>query len=153
MATGRYPLALVIPDGEKAASRGDREVGLPLGLGLIDVSVEHERSAESHPAVGRADIEDVTGVAVAGVAGTVDVMNHAIEGGRLTPALVTPVSGAVVHGGEGTRSATTGCVKGGTNIGVSPCIAAVSGPVETVGTGGEAAGPLVHGSDVNGACA
>src|SRR5439155_9255419 len=33
LATGRCPLSLVVPDDEEAAVRGDRKIGLPLGLG------------------------------------------------------------------------------------------------------------------------
>src|SRR5205814_9031314 len=126
---------LVIPDGENAATRGDRYIGLPLGLVGLDVGIEHEGGAEGDPAVGGADVEDIGGVAVGGVAGVVDVVNHAVEGGRLTPALVSPVIGAVVHGGEEARSATAGGGEAGTGVGEGPGVPAVSGLVETVGTG------------------
>ena len=125
LATGRCPLSLVVPDGEEAAIRGDRKIGLPLGLGGIDIGVEHEGSAKGHPAVRGADVEDVAGVAVASVARGIDVVNYAVEGGRLTPAHVSPVSRVAVHGGEVARRTTAGAIEGGAGVGVGPSVAAV----------------------------
>src|SRR5439155_23136740 len=133
----------------EAAVGGDRKIGLPLGLGGIGIGVEHEGSAKGHPAVGGADVEDVAGVAVAGVAGGIDVVNYAVERGRLTPAHVSPVSGVAVHGGEVARSATAGAIEGGAGVGVGPGVAAVGGPKDEVRARSEAPAAFVHAGDIH----
>ena len=62
-------------------------LGMPLRLGGIRVGVQLERRTEGHAAVGGADVKDVAGVTVTGVAGGIDEANDMVEGGRLTPAL------------------------------------------------------------------
>ena len=94
LTAGRCPWCLVIPRGEEGASFADREVGHPLRLGGLRVGVQLEGRAEGHAAVGGADVKDVAGITVTGVAGGIDEANDVVEGGRLTPALVSPVSGA-----------------------------------------------------------
>src|SRR6266446_6357748 len=106
LATGCYPRCLDIPDGEEGATWADRKVGLPLRLGRVSVAVELEWGTEGHPAIGGPDVEDVAGIAGAGVARGIDVMNDVVECGRLAPAHVSPVSGVVIHGGKVAREAT-----------------------------------------------
>ena len=118
LATGCYPRRLVIPGGEEGACVTDRKVGLPLRLGVVGVGVQLEWRAKGHPAVGGADVKDVAGVAVTGVACGIDKANYVVEGSRLTPAHVPPVSGAGVHVGEEARSAAPGAREGGTGVGV-----------------------------------
>ena len=48
---------------------------MPLRLGGISVGVQLERRTEGHAAVGGADVKDVAGVAVTGVAGGIDEAN------------------------------------------------------------------------------
>src|SRR4029079_8981851 len=91
---------LVIPPGEKRASFADREGVHPLCLGGLCVGVQLEGRAESHAAVGGADVKAIAGVTIAGVARGINEAHDVIEGGWLTPALVSPVSGAAVHAGE-----------------------------------------------------
>src|SRR5258705_4777431 len=93
LTAGRCPWCLVIPRGEEGTSFADREVGLPLRLGGIGVGVQLERRAEGQAAVGGADVKDVAGVTVTGVARGIDEGNDMAKGGRLTPALVSPLSG------------------------------------------------------------
>ena len=149
LATGRCPRCLVIPRGEESASFADREVGLPLRLGGISVSVQLERRTEGHAAVGGADVKDVAGVTVTGVAGGIDEGNDMVKGGRLTPALVSPVSGAGVHGGEEARCAASGARELRAGVGVGPGNAAIGGAVHLVGPIGEAPIELVHAGDVH----
>src|SRR5439155_4305757 len=78
--------ACVIPHREDSATRADRQVRLPLRTGS-GIGVQLERRTEGHAAVRGADIIDVAGVA-AGAVLTIDVVNHVINGGRLTPAHV-----------------------------------------------------------------
>src|SRR4029450_12322107 len=103
LATGRYPWRLVVPDGEQRAIGGDRDVGLPLGLGRLGITVELEWSAKGPPAVSRTNVKNVARVAGHGVGGGIDVVDHAVESGGLTPAHMPPVSRAAVHAGEVTR--------------------------------------------------
>ena len=149
LATGRCSRCLVIPRGEEGASFADREVGHPLGLGGLDVGVQLERRTEGHAAVGGTDIKDVAGVTRTGVARGIDEANYVVEGGRLTPAHVPPVSGAGVHRGEEARSATAGARERGARVGVGPGVAAVGGTVDLVGPVGEAATHFVHAGDVH----
>ena len=70
---------------------------MPLRLGVVGIGVQLERRAEGHAHVGGANVKDVAGVAVTGVAGGIDKANYPVVGGRLTPAHVSPVSGAGIH--------------------------------------------------------
>src|SRR6267378_2167006 len=120
LATGRYPWRLVIPRGEESSSFADREVGAPLRLGGLRVGVQLERRAEGHAAVGGADVKDVAWIAVTGVAGGINVANDVVEGGRLTPALVSPVSGAAVHAGEKAGCGSAGARESRAGVGIGP---------------------------------
>jgi hypothetical protein len=100
LATRSCPLSLVIPDGEEAAIRIDRNIRLPLGLGRIGVGVKLERSAEGNSPIGGANVEDIARVTGGSVAGGIDVVNDTVERGRLAPTHVSPVRRVVEHGGE-----------------------------------------------------
>src|SRR6266540_583969 len=114
LTTGRYSRCLVVPHGEERACFADRQVRLPLRLGGLGVAVELEGGTEGHAAIGRADVEDVAGVVVAGV-----------QGGRLTPAHVPPVGGAIVHASEVARIGAVRTLEGGPRVGVGPGVTAV----------------------------
>src|SRR5436189_4669567 len=101
LTTGRHARRLVVPGGEKGACVTDREVGLPLRLGSIGIAVELKWRAKGHALVGGTDVIDVAGVAA--VFFSIDEANYAVVSGRLTPAHVSPVSGAGVHRAEEAR--------------------------------------------------
>src|SRR5215208_5645 len=149
LTTGRCPRGLVIPRGEESASFADREVRHPLGLGGLDVGVQLERRTESHATVSGTDIKDVARITRSGVTGGINVANYMVECGRLTPAHVPPVSRTGVHRGEEARSAAPGAIEGRPCVGVGPGVAAVSGTVDFVGSGGKAATHLIHACDVH----
>src|SRR4029434_936268 len=94
LTTGRHARRLVVPGGEEGACLADRKVRLPLGLGCVGIAVQLEWRAKGHTHVGGANVEDIAGVAVARVASSIDVADYAVDGGRLTPAHVSPVSRA-----------------------------------------------------------
>ena len=83
-------LAPVIPRREEGAGRADRDVRLPLRTGR-GIAVQLERRAKGHTTVGGADIIDVARISAGAVLG-IDQVNHVVVGGRLTPALVSPVA-------------------------------------------------------------
>src|SRR4029077_4143289 len=149
LATGRYSWCLVIPRGEESTSFAGREVGLPLRLGGVGVGVQLERGAEGHAAVGGADVKDVAGVTVTGVAGGIDEGNDMVKGGRLAPALVSPVSGVGVHGGKEAGCAAPWARELRSGVGVGPGNAAIGGAVHLVGPIGEPPIELVHAGDVH----
>ena len=103
LATGCYARRFVVPSGKECACVAGRKVGLPRRLGRVVVAVQLERSAEGHATVGGANVEDIAWADATG-AGTatcgIDVANDVVVGGRFTPAHVSPVSRAGVHGGE-----------------------------------------------------
>src|SRR5580765_5637626 len=72
-----------------------------------------------------------------------------VKGGRLTPALVSPVSGVGVHGGEEARCAASGARELRSGVGVGPGNAASGGTVHLVGPIGEPPIELVHAGDVH----
>ncbi|PYJ69619.1 MAG: hypothetical protein DME76_08410 [Verrucomicrobia bacterium] len=80
----------------------------------------------------------------------IDVVNNAVVGGRLTPALVAPVATAIgKHAGEVAYGSDTRTGKAGAGVGVGPSVAAVGGPEDEVGVVvGEATASFVHASDV-----
>ena len=151
--TGGLTLADVLGARHTTWRRGcqfaDREVGHPLRLGRLRVGVQLEGRAEGHAAVGGADVKDVAGITVTGVAGGIDVANDVVEGGRLTPTLVSPVSGAGVHAGEEAGCGTAGARECGAGVGIGPGVAAVGGPDRFVGPVGESATHLVHAGNVH----
>ena len=98
LTAGRCPRGLVIPRGEESATFADREVGHPLRLGGISVGVQLEWGAEGLAAISGANVKNVTGIAP--VFSRIDVAHYMVEGGRLAPAHVPPVSGAAVHCAE-----------------------------------------------------
>src|SRR6266571_9311017 len=117
-------LSRIIPHRKQRASRADRKVRLPLGTGSC-VGVQLERRAERLPTVGRANVKDVAGIGARAVLG-IDVANDVVEGGRLTPAHVPPVS--TEHGGEVAVTAAKARARsreGGAGIGVGPGVTAV----------------------------
>jgi hypothetical protein len=118
-------------------------------VGGAGIGVELEGSAESDATVGGADVEDVAGVAGAGVAGRVDVVHDIVERGRLAPAHVSPVSGAAVHGSEEAGRAAPGACEGGAGERIGPSDAAVGRAVDLVGPVSEAPTHLVHRGDVD----
>src|SRR5207247_2198779 len=67
----------VIPHGEEAAIVGDREVGLPLSLG-VGVGIQLDGCGECGAGVGRTDVEDVGWIAVAGIPPVIDVVHGAV---------------------------------------------------------------------------
>src|SRR5439155_17251104 len=118
----------------------DRKARLPLRLGRVGIAVELEWGTEGHPAIGGADVEDIPRVAVAGVAGGINVVNHVVIGGWLTPAHVPPVSGAAVHGAEVACSSTASADEGRAGVSIRPGIAAIGGTIDLVISVGAAAG-------------
>ena len=124
---------------QRGATGANRKTRLPLRLKRVGIAVELERVTEGHPAIGGADVEDIPRVAVAGVAGGIDVVNHAVIGGGLAPAHVPPVSGAAVHGAEVAHISTASADEGGAGVGVRPCVTAVGGAVDLVGSSAAAA--------------
>src|SRR6267378_1913593 len=133
LTAGRCPWCLVIPRGEESASFADREVGHPLGLGRIGVGVQLEGRTEGHAAVGGADVVDVAGVAAIGL--SIDEANYVVESGRLTPAHVTPVSGAAVHTGKVARISAVRALEGGPGVSIGPGVAPVSGAIDQIVAG------------------
>src|SRR6266700_1775115 len=102
LATGCYPRCLVVPSGKKGARITDREVGLPLRLSGVSVSVQLEWRAEGDAHVGGTNVENVARVITAAV-GSIVVVNNVVVSSNLTPAHVPPVSRAGVHVAEETR--------------------------------------------------
>src|SRR5262249_10177952 len=103
-----------------------------------------------HPAVGGADVENVAGVAIAGVGGRINVANYVVVCGRFTPAHVPPVRWVGIHIGEVARIAAVPAYERGAGVGVGPGIATISGAKDFVGSvvvG--AATHLVHAGDVH----
>src|SRR5439155_2993076 len=145
--------ASVIPQREDGASRADRKVGLPLRTGS-GIGVQLERRTEGHAAVGGADIIDVAGIA-AGAVLSIDVVNDVVDGGRLTPAHVSPVTRE--YGGEVAVAGAGGTIAGpcevGAGEGVGPSAAAISRPEHQVGARpGSTPASFVHAGDVHVAC-
>src|SRR5206468_11454063 len=69
-------LALVVPHGEEAPIRCDRDIGLPLSA-CSGIGIQLDWRGKGYPAVGGADVEDVGGVGAGAVAG-IDVANYAV---------------------------------------------------------------------------
>ena len=149
LATGRCSWCLVIPRAEESASFADREVGHPLRLGGVGVGVQLEGRAEGHAAVGGTDVKDVAWIAVTGVAGGINVANDVVKGGRLTPALVSPVGGTAVHAGEKAGCGAAGAREYGAGVGIGPGVTAISRAIHFVGPVAETATHLVHAGDVH----
>jgi len=152
--TGLGGIALVIPHREKAAVRSGREVGLPLSLGR-GIGVQLQWRAKGNATIHGADVEDISGIAVARVARVIDVVNDAAHGRRLSPALVPPVAtlGTCKHACEEAVRAcgTTRRREGGAGVGIGPGVAAISGLVDLVGPVGQTSAHLVHAGNVKGA--
>src|SRR5882724_8080907 len=130
LTAGRCPRGLVIPRGEEGASFADRKVRLPLRLGDVGVGVQLEGRTEGHAAVGGTNVVNVAGIGAVFL--RIDQANYVVEGGRLTPAHVPPVSGATVHRAEEARVAAARADEGWPGVGVAPGIAAVGGAVNLV---------------------
>src|SRR5438552_10548566 len=78
-----------------------------------------------------------------------------VEGGRLTPALVSPVVATAIgkHAGEVADNADARPGKNWAGVGVAPGVAAIGGFVdEVVVVVGEATAAFVHAGDVDVAC-
>ena len=120
-----------------------------MGLRRIGVGIQLEWRTKGLSLVAGANVKDVAGITGGSVARSVDVVNDAIECGRLAPAHMSPVGGIAVHRGEVTRSATARAIKGGACVCVDPGVTAIGGPEHQIVTGGEAAAILVHAGDVN----
>src|SRR5262249_5770080 len=119
----------VIPSSKDGAVLANGEIGLPLGArGRIGVQLQ--RSAKGLSFVRGANVIDVAGVAVVAVLG-IDVVNNAVVGGWLAPALVSPVAAAIrKHAGEVPHSSHTRSGEFPARIGVGPSIPSVRRPVE-----------------------
>src|SRR5439155_7775120 len=118
LTAGRCPRCLVIPRGEEGATFADREVGHPLRLGGVGVGVQLKWRTESHPAVGGTNVVNVAGIGAVFL--RIDQANYVVEGGRLTPAHVPPVSGAAVHRAEEARVAAARADEGWPGVGIAP---------------------------------
>src|SRR5437870_1862842 len=142
-------LARVIPRRQEGAGRADRKVGLPLRTGG-GISVQLERRAKGDTAVGGADVIDVARVTAGAVLG-IDQVNYVVEGRRLTPALVPPVAAVIGrHAGKIPDSCHARSGKAGTDVGIGPGGAAVSGLEDVVGVVvGEASAAFVHAGNVH----
>src|SRR6266576_6439614 len=150
LTTGCYARRFVVPSGQERASFADRKVRLPLGLGRVGIGVQLDRRAEGNAAISRADVEDVAGVAVARIRGGIDEANYVIVRGRLAPAHVPPVGGAVIHTGEVARIGAVRACERGPGVGVGPGVTAVGGPVHEIVTVEVAVATiLVHGGEVH----
>src|SRR4029453_6304985 len=153
LTTGRYARRLVVPGGEKGACLADRKIRLPLGLGCVGIAVQLKWRAKGHTTGGLPDVIDVTGVAAVFL--SIDEANYVVERGRLTPAHVPPVSGAVVHGAEEARTATARADEGRAGVGISKSDTAVSRAIHDVSPVAPAAGTtaitavFVHAGDVH----
>src|SRR4029453_10608880 len=153
LTTGRYARRLVVPGGEKGACLADRKIRLPLGLGCVGIAVQLKWRAKGHTTGGLPDVIDVTGVAAVFL--SIDEANYVVERGRLTPAHVPPVSGAVVHGAEEARTATARADEGRTGVGVGKSDTAVSRAIHDVSPVAPTAGTtaittvFVHAGDVH----
>src|SRR5437764_5338021 len=90
LATRRRPRRLLVPGGEDGSRITDREVGLPLRLSGVGVSVQLEWRAKVYAHVRGTDIENVARVITAAVGGIV-VVNDVVVSSYLTPAHVPPV--------------------------------------------------------------
>src|SRR5205823_9362609 len=114
------------------------------------IGIQFEWRAKGHPAVGGADVVDVTGIGACAVLG-IDEANYMIKRGRLTPAHVPPAVGAI-HAHEvgiGGAVSASGGSKGGAGVGVGPSVATVGRAEDFVGTGaGQASASFVHAGDV-----
>src|SRR4029077_599553 len=75
--------------------------------------------------------------------------NDMVKGGRLAPALVSPVSGVGVHGGKEAGCAAPWARELRCGVGVGPGNAAIGGAVHLVGPIGEPPIELVHAGDVH----
>jgi len=58
-----------------------------------------------------------------------------VESGRLTPAHVTPVSGAAVHTGKVARISAVRALEGGPGVSIGPGVAPVSGAIDQIVAG------------------
>src|SRR5215211_8479449 len=118
-------------------------------MGRVSVAVQLKRCAKGHTAIGRADVENVAGIAPGSVA-SINVIHYAVLGRRLSPALMPPVSRTIVHSCEIPRRATTGSWKDWAGVRVGPSRAAVRGlEKEVCVVVREAAAAFIHSSDVH----
>ena len=120
-------LALVLPRGKEAAICGNRQAGLPLGAGSV-IGVQLKWRAEGHAAVRRADVEDVAGIAVAGVSRGIDVVNYVVKGGGLSRTAGAPVGRTAtgIHAGKVTRTSTPARSReSGAGVGERPSVTAI----------------------------
>ena len=148
---GRGRTALIVPDRKEAVVFSPRDVGLPVTLGCA-IAIQLERRAKGHTVVGRADVERIRGVTIAGVTRVIDVVHHAIVRRGLTPAHVTPVGAAgAKHTGE--IRIRAGCpARPGerrTCVGIRPGVAAVGRTIELVDPIGQATALFVHAGEEN----
>ena len=127
-------ITLVVPDRKEGTTRADRKTWHPLRLGRVGVTIQLEWGTEGHPAISGADIEDVAGIAGAGVARGIDVVNDMVIGGRFAPAHVSPVTGhgARIHTAEVAHRTAASADERGTGIGIGPGITAIGGAVDLV---------------------
>ena len=118
-----YRLSRIVPHGEEPAIRAHRDVRLPLGTSG-GVRVQLKWGAERCTAVGGTDIINVAGVSIRTMRG-INVVDNVIDGGRLTPAHVPPVTAE--HGGEVAvaASARARTQKVRTGVGVDPGVTTV----------------------------
>src|SRR4029077_4427159 len=98
------------------------------------IAVQFERRAKRHSTVRGADVIDVASVSARAVLG-IDQVNHVVEGGRLTPALVPPKDTArtpVKHAGKVTGCSNARSGKAGAGVGGRPRVSTVGGPVNVI---------------------
>src|SRR5437667_8456860 len=135
-------ITLVVPDRKEGTTRADRQIWHPLRLGRVGVTVQLEWRTEGLPAISGADVKNVAGIAGAGIARGINVVNDMVIGGRLAAAHVSPVTGhgAGVHTAEVAHCAAASADEGGPGVAVGPCVAAIGRAIDLVGSIGAAAG-------------
>src|SRR4029077_10262458 len=125
---------------------------LPLRTGC-GISVQLERRAKCHAAIGGADVIDVARVTARAVLG-IDQVDHVVKCCRLTPALVPPIDTARApgkHAGKVTGCSNARTGKAGASVGVRPSVPAVGGPVNVVDIIVRKPTPsFIHARDVDG---
>src|SRR6266481_672189 len=101
-----------------------------------------ERAPGSLPAISGADVKNVAGIAGAGIARGINVVNDMVIGGRPAAAHVSPVTGhgAGVHTAEVAHRTAASAVEGGPGVAVGPGVAASGGAVDLVISAGATAG-------------
>src|SRR4029077_18925072 len=153
LAVGVEALARVIPRRQQRASRADRQVRLPLRT-RRGISVQLQRRAKGHTAIGGTNVIDVARVAARALLG-IDQGNNVVEGSGLTPALVPPVAAvSAKYPGEVTRRTHARSRKGCASVSVAPGSTAISRLEEEVSVVvRKTTAAFVHAGDIQSAVA